>query len=130
MKISKILAILVLLIAIGVMGYAGIQLYQADQVYREGNEAYEELVDRIRDKAPEPQEPADMPPEEQGPQVYIPAYETDFEALKAVNKDSVAWLYSPDTVIDYPVMEATDYNYYLKHLPNGKWNANGSLFID
>lgn len=41
-----------------------------------------------------------------------------------------AWLYCPGTVIDYPVMMANDYSYYLTHLPDGMKNANGSLFID
>ena len=41
-----------------------------------------------------------------------------------------AWLYCPDTVIDYPVMKADDYSYYLKHLPDGTHNANGTLFLD
>ena len=54
----------------------------------------------------------------------------DFNALKAINRDAVAWLYSPNTVIDYPVMRTNDYSYYLDRLPDGRKNANGSLFID
>ncbi|MCL2060362.1 MAG: class B sortase [Oscillospiraceae bacterium] len=54
----------------------------------------------------------------------------DFDALRQINSDAAAWLYGPGTVIDYPVMAAEDYNYYLGHLPDGTKNANGSLFID
>ena len=54
----------------------------------------------------------------------------DFDALKAINGNAVAWLYSPDTAIDYPVMKAGDYSYYLDRLPDGRKNVNGSLFID
>ena len=54
----------------------------------------------------------------------------DFETLRSINKDASAWLYSPGAIIDYPVMAATDYEYYLGHLPDGTKNANGSLFID
>ncbi|MCL2013353.1 MAG: class B sortase [Oscillospiraceae bacterium] len=130
MKIRKMFAILILLTAIGVMGYAGTRLYKADQVYRKGNAVYEDLTDRIREKAEHPQETAAALPEKQKPKTYIPAFNTDFKALKKVNEDSAAWLYSPGTMINYPVMKANDYNYYLKHLPDGTWNANGSLFID
>jgi len=42
----------------------------------------------------------------------------------------MAWLYCPDTAIDYPVIKADDYAYYLTHLPDGAQNANGALFID
>jgi sortase B len=54
----------------------------------------------------------------------------DFAALKALSADAAAWLICPDTVIDYPVMKAGDYDYYLRRLPDGKGNANGSLFTD
>jgi sortase B len=56
--------------------------------------------------------------------------EIDFDALGEINEDAVAWLYCPDTVIDYPVMRADDYSYYLNHLPDGAQNVNGSVFID
>jgi sortase B len=60
----------------------------------------------------------------------VPDLNVDFEALKAINKDAAAWLCSPGTVIDYPVMKADNYSYYLRRLPDGTENANGSLFID
>ena len=59
-----------------------------------------------------------------------PAQKVDFDKLKKINKDAAAWLYCPDTVIDYPVMKANDYTYYLNRLPDGTFNANGALFID
>jgi SrtB family sortase len=43
---------------------------------------------------------------------------------------AIAWLYCPDTLIDYPVMRTNDYSYYLNHLPSGKKNEDGSLFLD
>jgi len=64
------------------------------------------------------------------PRVAVPDLYIDFETLQAVNKDAAAWLYNPGTAIDYPVMRATDYDYYLHHLPNRSANANGTLFID
>ena len=56
--------------------------------------------------------------------------EINFKALRAINGDAAAWLCNPGTVIDYPVMKAADYSYYLTHLPDGTANANGALFID
>ena len=72
---------------------------------------------------------ADAPPAF-APNLGIPRLDINFEALKAVGHDSAAWLYSPGTEIDYPVMRSDDYNYYLSRLPDGTYNANGSLFID
>jgi len=64
------------------------------------------------------------------PAIDIPDISIDFNALRAINPDASAWLYCPDTAIDYPVMRADDFEYYLRHLPDGTVNANGSLFTD
>lgn len=54
----------------------------------------------------------------------------DWKALMAENKDINAWIYSKDTVINYPVVKGDDNSYYLTHLFNGDWNTKGSIFID
>jgi len=56
--------------------------------------------------------------------------EVDFDALWEINSDVVAWLVSPDTGINYPVLQAPDNDYYLHRLIDGNWNDNGSLFLD
>jgi len=117
---KRVFAILALLLGIGLTVYAGIQLLEAEQVYREGNAAYEDINDQVKKNAPT----------DSSQDNAIPDLGIDFEALKAVNKDAAAWLYSPGTAIDYPVMKADDYSYYLRRLPDGTANANGSLFID
>ena len=38
----------------------------------------------------------------------------DFEKLKSINPDVVAWIKINGTTINYPVMKTTDNNYYLK----------------
>lgn len=54
----------------------------------------------------------------------------DFDVLSEKYPDVVAWLYCPDTPINYPVVQAADNTYYLRRLPDGKKNTAGSLFID
>lgn len=56
--------------------------------------------------------------------------EIDFKALQLINPDIIAWINIPGTKINYPVMKAKDYSYYLNHLPNGVENKNGSIFLD
>lgn len=44
--------------------------------------------------------------------------------------DAVGWLYSPNTPIDYGVVEAEDNDYYLHRFLDGSYSVGGSLFVD
>lgn len=54
----------------------------------------------------------------------------NFTELKNVNPDCVAWICIENTNINYPVVQGSDNNYYLKHLVNCKENRAGSIFLD
>lgn len=54
----------------------------------------------------------------------------DFDKIQKENPDIVAWLQIESLGIDYPIMHADDNAYYLYRLPNGEYNASGSLFLD
>ena len=119
----KKIAWVILALALCMMIISGRRLQAVRQTYREGDENYARLTERVR--------PQSLPiSEAPGSSIDIPDLQIDFAALGEVNPDAVAWLYGPDTAIDYPVMQATDYDYYLHHLPDGTYNANGALFID
>ena len=62
--------------------------------------------------------------------VEKPSVEVDFDALQAINGQAVAWISSDDGSIHYPVVQGTDNDYYLNHLPDGTINRNGSIFVD
>ncbi len=54
----------------------------------------------------------------------------DFDALKAKNPDIVAWVYCPDTDINYPVLQSSDNKYYLRRGADGTSRVAGSIFAD
>ena len=56
--------------------------------------------------------------------------EINFKSLQEVNSDVIGWIYSPDTTINYPVVQGDDNVYYLKHLADGTENRNGCPFLD
>jgi sortase B len=128
---SKVIAILILFVAIGTMIYSGGRLVATEQIHQEGVTAYVDISSKV--KVASTVRAAALPASE-GKQPIdgadIPGVAIDFDALKTVSGDAEAWLYSPGTPIDFPVMKADDYSYYLHHLPEGTWNDNGSLFID
>ena len=52
----------------------------------------------------------------------------DLTVLQQQNKDIVAWLRIPGTVIDYPVVRSDNSDYYLHHLFTGQSSKLGCLF--
>lgn len=50
--------------------------------------------------------------------------------LSEEHDDSVAWLYIPDTNIDYPIMQSEDNDYYAHRATDGSYLYAGSLFMD
>ena len=56
--------------------------------------------------------------------------EVDFAELAKLNDDIVAWIYCPNTQINYPIVQGSDNDYYLYRLLDGSWNVNGTIFMD
>lgn len=54
----------------------------------------------------------------------------DFNALKKESNDIVGWIYVPGTRINYVVAQGETNNTYLRHLPNGEYSENGTIFMD
>lgn len=52
------------------------------------------------------------------------------EKLQEENPDIVAWLEIEGTIIDYPVLQGTDNNYYLTHNYKNEYSRDGSIFLD
>ena len=56
--------------------------------------------------------------------------EIDFETLLKENEDVRGWIYLEGTVINYPIMQASNNEYYLYRMFNGEYNGAGSIFVD
>ena len=57
-------------------------------------------------------------------------YEVDFNTLKKVNSDTIAFLKVNGTQIEYPIVKTTNNEYYLNHSFDKKYNAAGWIFAD
>ncbi len=148
MRKKRTIRTLLLLLAVGALLFSGVRLLSMRAEYRRGEQNYAELtslyVRPVQKDVPSPDVPpaamSPVPPEEPSAAEEPSAKDAedpsdvpiavDFEALRAVYGDAVAWIYGEDTPIHYPVVQAADNSYYLRRLPDGTWNIAGSIFMD
>lgn len=125
--IHKLLRILMVMCVLGLL-CSGYILFDEGREYSQGDAAYAQLRTQIDN--PLTTEKANGSSNAPSASDVNPVKEIDFSALTQVNSEVVAWISSEDQIIDYPIVQGTDNEYYLTHLFNGKKNKLGSLFVD
>ena len=73
----------------------------------------------------EPEEDSTAPTEEPVAYPYV-----DFDSLRSINEDVVAWIYIEGTNINYPVVQGEDNREYVSMMADGQLNPAGSIFMD
>lgn len=119
------------------MTYSGSQLFSIFSEYKAGEEVYDDLANQFvyieegQDNTLGPSNSDDSSPNTKDSKnddnVNI---DIDFDSLQATNKDTIAWIYSEDTPINYPVVQSGDNSTYLHTMIDGSYNAAGSIFMD
>jgi len=121
-KSGGILWWLIFLIAVGVFAFSAYQLFTIWMEYKTGVDEYNDLrqyanVDPTGDQDA-------ISGEDPGPDI-------DFDALKAINKDIIGWLYVEAIEdINYPIVQGKDNDYYLHRTFEDTYNFAGSIFLD
>ncbi|MBP3539565.1 MAG: class B sortase [Oscillospiraceae bacterium] len=131
-KPVKILLIVLCVVCLGVFCFSGYKLFSTLNAYKVAQRSYDKMSEEfvstetpavtdspVSDAAPTEDEDKEVSP-----------ITVDFEKLLSSNSDVAGWLYSKDTVINYPVAQGEDNNQYLHHLLDGSYNASGTLFLD
>lgn len=111
----KVIRTIVLIVSVAAFCFAAYKLYDYYSEMKKGDDA----VNKLKNIAVTEQNTAEKAP-----------ISVDFAALQAENPDIIAWLYSEDTPINYPVVQSKDNQYYLRRLTDGSYNTNGTLFMD
>lgn len=133
---SGLLIALIVVLVLGLI-FAAWQLGSIFLNYHRDRSAYEELANRAivqlaeHDEESEESGSAAESGTSAGGRVKseLPL-SVDWEYLRSINTDIVGWLYCPDTVINYPVVQTEDQTFYLTHGFDGGSNTSGTLFAD
>ena len=122
--------LLFLLLELTLAGVALFSLFKVGSIllaYRQSAKNYDSIRSEVTDSIrSEVTQPADSSGEESAGEPHT----IDFSLLQQRYPDAVGWIRCAGTVIDYPIMQAADNDYYLRRLPDGRWNIGGSVFLD
>ena len=118
---------LILIAAIGVFGFAAYNLYHIYTEYKKGTDEY----NRIEQMAVTERDPdAQAAEEDGGPGLKAPI-DVDFDTLRAINDDVIAWIYVEGLEgLSYPVVRGIDNDFYLHRTYEKNYNFAGTIFID
>ena len=116
-KFGRILSDIVIVVCLVIAGFSGWNLYKELHEYKESKETYEKLTPEVVIENPDTNEVDTAP-------LF------DWEKLKQINEDFVGWIRLDDSTVDYPFVQGTDNEYYLRHLFDGTYNNSGCVFMD
>lgn len=143
--ISSVILLVLMLACLGVFGFSAYKIFSQKAEDHEGEAVYEEInkvaqMDETRETvevkpAARPWAPTGGNPhlaeeDETAEEETFTVSVVDFEALRAKNREIVAWIEVPDTIISYPVVQAENNDKYLRHLLDGSYHRFGTLFFD
>lgn len=117
-KFLKVAIVLVMLLSLSGIIYYSSEIITWNLHVSEN----QKLIDQISEKVEENfDEKVDLESKE---------IKVDFNSLKAVNDETVAYIKVNNTNIDYIVVKGNDNSFYLNHNFEKKWNVAGWVFAD
>ena len=125
----KLLVVLCTAGAVLCFGYFAVYYYLAEKTDND----YNQLADlKNSDALANTNTPAEktLVVRGQEEEIELPDVLDEYKTLYNKNRRLIGWLKIDDTIIDYPVMQTTNNEYYLDHNFNQEKDNNGSIFMD
>ena len=126
---SKLLRGIIAVISLAVFVFSGYKLYDYFHSSKEDKDYSNTIIENAVDIRPHKnntgkEEEIDLTDPNKCP------INVDFETIWKENKDVIAWIYSPNTEINYPVAQSYDNSRYLRMRLDGKYSVGGTIFVD
>ncbi len=112
--------------------YSGYRIVKILGGYLAGRQQYSQTAGQFASEndGTETDDGSETEPVDEGPFASVAPISVDWDALLEKNPEVVGWIYCPDTVVNYPVLRASDNDKYLHTMVDGRYNAAGSIFMD
>ena len=134
-KISNVINIILIVVCVCVLCVAAYKILSVYVDYKKNtaqvNEAKEQVFTDTDDEDGDGDEDSTDDDEDEDYDYF------DFDALLAINSDAIGWIRMQgdssadlNNPIDYPVVQTTDNEYYLKRALDGSYSAFGTIFAD
>lgn len=127
-KNVKTLLLALCVVLVCVFAFSAYKVISTMMGYKKAESTYNNIAQQFVSIVASPK-PIEEWKDDTDPEVS-PIGNVDFDGLREITTDYVAWLYSPDTPINYPVVYTDNNFYYLDHIPVEQQSANGTIFID
>jgi len=132
-KFIRVLLILLCCCFTVLFAYSSYRLYNIVREYKFAEKKYTQLSSQYVSSPSDPSSPAEA--SASGEQSTAALAErspiaVNFSLLQEQNSDVVAWLYSPGTPINYPIVHGSDNDHYLNYFIDGSYTGSGTPFID
>lgn len=115
--------VMILSVCLMILGFSASLIFGIWCMYQEGVKEYQGLQVYIEAES-------EKETDENGAVLSTIKTEVDFDALKAINEDIVAWIKCEALGLNYPVVQGSDNEYYLSHTFLGTEHISGCIFMD
>lgn len=132
---GKLIRRIVMLILLAVFLFSGISVAIILLRYKASDQCYEDAFEQFVTENGTSMATGTGNGEEEGSEgedreAELAPLVVDFEGLKGINGDVVGWIYGEDTLINYPVVQGDDDDFYLHHSYDKEESRSGSIFLE
>ena len=132
-KSGGVLFWLIIVVLVGVMGFSGYKIWTIKSAYHAAEKNYEDIAKIAgADIAAEDLAGAvgKAGQDQEDEKLRMKYLNLNWQDLQAVSDDIIGWIRLPKTVINYPIVQGSDNDFYLTHTASGEWSNNGAIFAD
>ena len=123
------ISLLFVFLATGI--YSAFQIIDSMKDYKVGEDEYNEIArDAVIINPEKNKNNNESSPNANNETEEEAAFSVDYDALYAINKEYIGWIYIPDTKINYPMVRAKNNDKYLHRSFKGQYAGCGTIFMD